>query len=229
VISGQECTKRLQKKGWFSALQFFIAIMITCIGFLILTVLSLHIPAIQTKTIQLLFSQIESQTPFRIYYDSYEWWPLSQLRLYNLKVESSGKRVLECEQAQVSYGPSWKRPYVHATQVQLEKPILRLEKDHSGKWHVPYEKSHKDQKRAGSAQARPSQRLTYSLPQIKVNSGTILALQDGQTVLSIRSVSGTLPIQMVESPEGPRIKVELDRWQSILDFSPVRKDELSSQ
>ncbi|MGA2026450.1 MAG: hypothetical protein ABSH17_05180 [Syntrophobacteraceae bacterium] len=175
-------------------------------------IIVLHIPAIQKEIIRGAVMRIEAATNFRVQIRSYRWWSFSGIHLIDVKVESQGKQILDCGKVRLNYKLSIRRPYIIVEEVYLEKPFLQLERSADGKWLVPAPSEGKEQIKEVPGRGEPSGPLWASiqLPMIQIVSGTIEARQQGNTILSIKDISGAVHIRAVPGAEGTKIQVDFE-------------------
>jgi hypothetical protein len=176
--------------------------------------LVLHIPWVQNQIINRAVDRLETITGINIEIERFEWRPFSYLRLLHLEVETFGEKFLQCDQADLNYHLSWNSPYFHPVELFLQKPLLRLEKDEQGHWKFP-----KKGRESVSGPPKENPFLLFPswaqvpLPRLRLSSATILAYQNGQTILSIKDVDGTLSFRVVPGPKGPLLKIDLGIWE----------------
>ncbi len=175
----------------------------------VVAIIALHLPPIQKEIILRGVTRIEAATNFRVQIRSYQWWPFSGIYLTDVKIESEGKQILDCDKVHLNYKLSIKRPYIIVEEVYLEKPFLQLERSADGKWLVPAPPEGKGQRREVAAGDEPSEPLWthMQLPRIQIVSGTIEARQQGNTILSIKDISGAVHLKAVPGAEGPKIQI----------------------
>ena len=181
--------------------------------FLVLSaIIAMHVPAIRKQIILRGVTRIEAATNFRVQIGSYRWRPFSSIYLTDVKIESQGKQILDCGKVRLNCKLSIRRPYIIVKEVYLEKPFLQLERSAGGKWLVPAPPERKEQRREGSAGGEPSEPLWASIqfPRIQIVSGTIEARQQGNTILSIKDISGAVDLRAVPGPEGPKIQIDFE-------------------
>ena len=173
-------------------------------------VIALHVPAVQDYLLQKAIQKLEASADLQIQLSSARWSLWHELRLVDLKVKASGENILECGEASLGYYLSWKWPYVHPVAVVLEKPSLRLERDAQGHWQLPGRKGPPSE---ASRPANPFPWSRFPWPQVRIVSGTIAATQNGQVVLSIADVNGTISVQEMTGSQGPWLKIDFGPWQ----------------
>ncbi len=200
-----------------------ILIVVALIIFLpMLAVIALHVPAVQKEIISSAANKIGSISQFNVKLESYTWTPFSSLDLEKLRVETEGKTVLDCTRVRLAYGLSTKWPYVVVPEIYLEKPFLQLEKNEDGKWRVALETA-----------PRPSAYkfwLDFPLPVLRISSGIIEGRRQGQTVLSVKDITGVVHLKKVQGRDGPEIRIDPDNWQwlaEILAGEPGRTQDQS--
>jgi len=173
--------------------------------------LIVHIPAIQRLLIAEVSLRLEKSTGIEVRLEGYRWNPISCLCLLEVKVLSSGREVIKCEKAKLSYHISWHWPYLCPEELYLERPFLILEKDEDRTFRLPCSEPHESCR--PFTLERPSLRYSFPWPAIRILSGVIEAEQNGQKVLSVKNVSGTLAYHFDQGPYGPRLKLDLGQWQ----------------
>lgn len=211
-MSNQDNTKRtrphkapflIRLAAWGTAVLLFLALS---------AIIALHLPAIQKEIILRSVTQIEAATNFRVAIGSYQWRPFSGIYLTEVKIESEGKQILDCDKVRLNYKLSIRRPYIIVEKVYLEKPFLQLERSADGKWLVPVPPEGKGQRREVPTGGEPSEPLWASiqLPRIHIVAGTIEARQQGNTILSIKDISGAVHLKVVPGAEGPKIQINFE-------------------
>ena len=179
-------------------------------GLLFLTLLpiaALHIPSIQKAVILGVVTRIEAATNFKVQIRSFQWRPFSCIYLTEVKVESGETQVLDCGKVRIKCRPSIKRPFIIIEEVYLEKPFLQLEREASGRWLIPASAGAKGQGRGHGEEPFWSH---IQLPRIQIISGTIQARQQGNTILSIKDISGVVNLKSVQGSEGPEIRLDFE-------------------
>lgn len=177
----------------------------------------LHLPWFQQQMIGKMVDEVEKSADVRIKFGRYRWSPLSAIRLESLEIESGGKEFLQCKQAELSYRLSMKWPYLVPTVLVLDEPVLHLEKDSHGRWRLPKSDRH------GYGQKKPTVESdrwsSFPWPEVRIVSGRIFAMQQGQTVLSLQNVTGTITFNVQPGDDGPTLKIRFGQWQSSTDLS----------
>ena len=171
----------------------------------LLAIIALHVPPLQKEIIRRGIARIETATNFRVQILSYKWWPFSGIDFAGVKIESEGKQILDCDKVHLNYRLSTKRPYIIVEKVCLEKPFLHLERSADGKWQVPASSARGGQ---GGGTGDEPYWAHMQLPRIQIVSGTIEARQQGDTILSIKDISGAVNLKAVSGAEGPKIQLE---------------------
>jgi hypothetical protein len=184
----------------------------------LILVLVLHLPWVQNSLISRVIKRVERDANVKIELGTLQWRPFSHLNIKGLEVQSAGETFLQSEQIDLAYYPVWRWPYVHPTELHLDKPVIQLEKDSQGNWVLakgnaqreasPDKKSDKKTSGAGTPFW-----AVIPLPRVIVNSALIEGRQDGQTVLLLRNVTGALSFRVISTPEGPRLAIDLDKWR----------------
>ena len=168
----------------------------------------LHSPSVQRRIITEGIARIEKATHLQVKISSYRWNTFSSIYLTGVEIESGGKRVLDCDDVRLDYRLSMERPYIIIEEVDLKKPFVQLERGADGKWLFPgffATKSHETSEPPRSPV--PSTRLQF--PKIRILAGTIEAVQQGSTVLSIKDFSGAVNLRTLGGAAGPKIQMEL--------------------
>ncbi|MGA2224236.1 MAG: translocation/assembly module TamB domain-containing protein [Syntrophobacteraceae bacterium] len=171
----------------------------------LLPIIFLHVPPLQKEIIRRGVARVEAATNFKVQIRSYRWWPFSGINFAGVKIESEGKQILDCDKVHLKYRLSIKRPYIIVEEVYLEKPFLHLERSADGKWQVPASSARAGQ---GSGPEDEPYWAHMQLPRIQIVSGTIEARQQGDTILSVKDISGAVNLKAVSGAEGPKILLE---------------------
>ena len=211
-MSNQNNTKRtrthkapflIRLAAWGTAVLLFLAFS---------AIIALHVPAIQKEIILRGVTRIEAATNLRVQIRSYQWWPFSGIYLTDVKIESAGEQILDCDKVRLKYKFSTRRPYIIVEEVYLEKPFLQLERSPDGKWMVPAPPEGIGHRRQIAAGGEPSEPLWASiqLPRVQIVSGTVEAQQQGNTILSIKDISGAVHLRAVQGAEGPKIQINFE-------------------
>lgn len=183
------------------------------IGTLVVLLALLHLPPVQGVVVDFLIQKIEDRIGMKIMIAGYAWQPFSQLDLKGLSIRAGDSRVLDCDQASAAYGFSPWQPFVHLETLTLEKPVIHLERDARGRWQV----RRPDLVCGRAPEAAPKVRFPLdgvSRFEVRIVGGTVLGQVNGQDVLAIRNMSGSLPFRMETGEGGPRFKVDLGQWQT---------------
>jgi translocation and assembly module TamB len=216
--------KDRESTSWL--LKLFVWFFLCFLLVLLSGVLLLHLPAVQDYVLQEAVLKLEASAGIGVQLNSFHWSPFRELRLFGLKVKASGENVLECEEARLGYRFAWSWPYVHPGQLSLEKPSLQLERDAEGHFQLFTRKS----KGSGA----PSGDLGFAWyrfpwPQVRITSGSIVAYQDGQVVLSVRDVNATLFFQEVTGKDGPKLKINFGQWQGCIEMPELGEWRLTGE
>ena len=169
----------------------------------------LHLPPVQRALIVRAAETMEQDTGLRLEMQSFVWWPFSSLSIRNVQVSAPGRKIVECEELRLSYRVSPQSPYVEPKEAFFVKPFIHLERDATGRWLVPG--SWKGGRMAAWG-GFPHSLANLPLPRVRVSSGTIDAEQEGRSILTIKDVTGPLPIRLVSGPEGPKLRMDLGQW-----------------
>lgn len=193
--------------AWGTAVLVFLALS---------AIIALHIPTIQKEIIHRVVTRIEASTNFTVQIRSYQWRSFSRIYLTDVKIGSQGKQILDCGKIRLKYKLSIRRPHIIVKEVYLEKPFLQLERSVDGKWLVPAPPERKEQRRQVPAGSELSEPLWASiqLPMIQIVSGTIEATQQGNTILSIKDISGPVYLRAIPGPEGSKIQIDFENLHS---------------
>ncbi|HYA42583.1 MAG TPA: translocation/assembly module TamB domain-containing protein [Syntrophobacteraceae bacterium] len=179
-------------------------------------IIALHLPSIQKVIILRGIERVEAATNLKVQIRSYRWSPFSGIHLTDVKIESEGKQFLDCGEVRFNYRLSIRRPYLVVDKVYLEKPFLQLERDACGKWFFPAfrGKSEERGRSGGPAGAdEPTEPLwtQIQLPSIQIVSGTIEAIQQGNSVISIKDIAAAVQLKAVQGEKGPRMQMNFEK------------------
>ena len=204
-----------------------LACSLLCVFLVLLSfVLLLHIQSVQQQLFHGVVKRIEASAGIEIQLESFRWSPFRELLLVNLKVRSSGTSILECGEVKLDYHFSWNWPYIHIDEVFLQRPWLQLERDAQGRWRLPGAKSQVAEATGGS---RTFPWSSFPWPRVRIVGGDIVALQGGQTVLSVRDVNATLLVEEVVETDGPKLKIDLGHWQGCAETPELGEWELTGE
>jgi hypothetical protein len=192
----------------------------------LLVVLVVHIPAVQEYVLKEAVRKLETSSGMEIQVGSFHWSPFRELRLIGLKVQASGERVIECEEARLDYRLSWRWPYVHPKGISLEKPWLQLERDSQGHFQLFAGKSKGN---GASPKSKDFPWSSFPWPQVRITSGSIVAYQDGQVVLSVRDVNATVSFQEIVGSDGPKLKINFGQWQGCAELPDLGEWRLNGE
>ncbi|MGC9196470.1 MAG: hypothetical protein ACP5IL_13605 [Syntrophobacteraceae bacterium] len=169
--------------------------------------IALNSSSLQRRIIMGGIARLQRATHLRVTICSYRWNLRSSIYLTGVKIESAGKPVLDCQNVRLDYSFSLERPYLIVNNIELQKPFLQLERGPGGAWLLPFSMA------SGSAHAsvsRPSTSCTgFKFPRITILAGRIKAVQQGNTVLSIRDFSGAINLRMIAKAGEHKIEMEL--------------------
>ena len=174
-------------------------------------VVLLHLPFVQGFLLDQAARHWGDRIPVGARLEGFRWRPFSGLRLEGLRLESSGVEFLRCREADLSYFFSLDAPYFHPVELVLDHPELRLEKDDKGRWKLPGGEGPSPSRANGGKIPLPPP--SVPLPRLRLLSASIEARQNGERVLSIRNVDGTLTFKTVEGADGPSLGIDLGWWQ----------------
>jgi autotransporter translocation and assembly factor TamB len=180
-------------------------------------VLALHIPSVQKEIILRAADEIQRATNYRVQIESFTCWPFSRLYLDDVSVQAEGKQILNCAKIGISYSLSLHSPYVLLDAVYLEKPFLQLERGGDSKWQIPQPRVSEGQ---GGQVASDPFWVHVVPPKVTIDSGTIEGKQQGNVILSVKNISGSIHLQAVSGEGGPRIRVNLENLRAQIDTSP---------
>ncbi len=202
---GRKSTNKEPAAAGLFPLRFLVWGSAFCLFVPLVFLFAIHLPALQEQLIGKLIREVERATPLQVRLGSYRLRPFSRLELLNLNISASGKELLVCDQASLVYRISTTWPYVHATELLLEKAVLNLERDTQGNWLLP---RNRNADKHFPGRVHPDW-VRIPLPQVRIVSGTVTAHQEGKPVLTLRNVNGTLSFRVVEEKEGPRLIIEM--------------------
>ncbi len=148
---------------------------------------------VQRYVVSSWLEDLERRCGIRMEMAAFSWnWPV-RLALEEVKMQVEGRQFLQCDRAEVSFSPLWRKPFWHVNGLVLDHPVFYLEKDSAGRWRSALTAS-----RVPGAEPRPlagavmgDSSLTTT---VRVHSGAIFAEQDGHRVLSVGNVSGQLTL-----------------------------------
>jgi hypothetical protein len=223
----QKKTVREEEARSISILLRLSAWALLCV-LLILTsvVAALHIPSVQEHLLQMAVERLESEAGIGVQLESFRWSPFWELQVYNLRATSSGQPFLDCGEARLGYHLSWSWPFVYLDGLYLEKPTLQLERDAEGQWRIPNYRS------ATAEIGREPRHFPWAgfpWPQIRIVSGSIVAYQDGEMVLSIRDVNAGLSFEEIPGTDGPKLKINFGQWQGCSEVPDLGEWELTGE
>jgi len=190
-------------------------------GFLLLPLSAfvfLHLPWVQKRVIGKVTRPVEKTAGVQIELESYRWSSFSRMQLTSLQVMSNQKDFLRCDQAQLSFRISTEWPYLIPKVLLLDKPVLYLEKDARGKWRIP-RAAGTAQKAGEASNRRTARRIAFPWPEVRINSGQIIAFQEGHVVLSLQNVTGSLFVKTSPGDDGPILSINLGQGQGNTDVS----------
>ena len=170
-------------------------------------IVALHVPSVQKRIITAGIARIEKATHLEVKISSCRLETLSSIDFTGVKIESRGKKVLDCDDVRLDCALSLDRPYIVIKEVDLKRPFVQLEKGADGKWLVPVFFQAKGHETSGPPGAPSWTR--FKLPKIRILAGTIEAVQQGSTVLSIHNFSGAIDLRALNGTGGPLIQMEL--------------------
>lgn len=176
----------------------------------------------QKKVIHAFVNRVENAAAVTIKVGSYDWSPLSQMRATSVQIKSGRKEFFQCEVAELDYRLSWRWPYLIPKVLFLDKPVLHLERDSNGRWHIPRDVATEEGhiERAGSEAPVKKSLLgkDFPLPEVRVDSGRIIAFQGTEMVLLLQNITGTIPYQVTDGEHGPILKIEIGQWSRGIDL-----------
>lgn len=192
------------------------ALCLLIVSFSVLILLNLSWT--QKKVIHAFLNRVENAAAVTIKVESYDWSPLSRLSATSVQVKSGRKEFLKCDRVELDYRLSWKWPYLIPTVLFLDRPVLHLERDSHGRWHIPREVTPEgtDVERSGSKAPAEKSFLAanFPLPELQVKSGRIIGFEGEVIVLSMQNITGTIPYQVTEEERGPILKIVVGQWSN---------------
>jgi hypothetical protein len=182
----------------------------------------LHLPIVQNLIIKQIITHVERNVAVEVHLESFHWWPIGRLRLTQISVQHQGHNLLHCDQVNLSYRFSMRRPFFSMSRITLTRPRVQLHKDLDGNWILP-----------GIRTANPQspERGTWPwgtlipLEVIRVEAGSILVQQQGRTVplLSLQNVNGTLAALLEAVNSVPGFRMNLKHLEGQLEQPRVGK------
>lgn len=191
-----------------------------------LALMGLYFPPTQEFLLKRVVLLIEKRADIQIQMSSFQWRPLSELKLTGLSVHSDQTTLLTCNEARLIYRIRPKWPFLHPEEIRMEGPAIFLEKDNQGHWRIPTQRSTGE---ASESKEKSLEWLNALQMRIQVVSGTVTGRQDGQTVLSVRDVSGTLLIEPAEGGGAPRVTINFGPWQGCAEIPDLGDWTLSCE
>lgn len=136
---------------------------------------------------------LDRQSGIQLRISHYSWqWPL-RLVVDGVEMHRHGRKMLQCDRATITLRPCLERPFWYVAHLALDRPFFYLEKDLGGRWMST---ANRPDGQPPPVPAPSGGRVPDSTRSIivRVESGTIVADQDGQRVLKIGNVAGQLTL-----------------------------------
>jgi hypothetical protein len=190
-------------------------------------VLTLHIPWVQQRMLEAFVHRAAEASGLEIQVGGFRWLPFSRLRLFDLRVADSGDEILACAEVQLGYRLSLRHPFLHATDLTLKEPQLRLSRDAAGKWNIPGKRLPAASHEGGSERAIwPS----MAVAQVEVDNGTLVVLQQGreEPLLRVENFHGSLAVLIEAVTGGGGLRLRLNRFDGVID-APRQLGRLQAQ
>jgi hypothetical protein len=159
--------------------------------FLSCAFLAVQTTGVQHYVVKSWLEQLELHCSVRLKIREFSWdWPRT-LTLVGVEMDVYGKRLMECEEAAVSFSLSGVSPFWYVKELALDHPVFYLEKDSGGHWLTPSPgKIEAGTEGQSCGLAGPSSTPIL----IRLNRGTVAAEQDGRQILKVGNVSGQLTL-----------------------------------
>lgn len=154
---------------------------------------ALQASALQRYLLESWMKDLEQRGGLHIEMSEYAWsWPF-RLVIGKAEVIRHGRTMLHCERATLTFSPSLERPFWCVSNLLLDRPVFYLEKDRSGRWIAPAQTTGAPGL-TQSPREPASSRVSSRAITVRVQSGAIVAHQDGQQVLRVGNVTGQLTL-----------------------------------
>lgn len=184
----------------------------TALALLVMTsVALLHTPWMQREIIRLGLQRIERRADVRIEVGNCRLSPLSVIYIESLRVLSGGREFILSDKVELAYRLRLTWPYLVPRVIFFDQPVIYLEKDDQGHWRIPRAATVTPHHRV--ARDVGTHRHDFSWPEVRVRSGRIIALQNGEKVLSLQNLDGTLPYRVVEVAGEPAFIIDFGQWR----------------
>lgn len=180
-----------EKKGIVSRPLILTALVLTML-ILSCAFLAVRSTGVQQRVVKSWLQDLELNCGIRFKIREFSWdWPCT-MTLRGVEMDVYGRRLMECEEAALSFSLSGVSPFWYVRELALDRPVFHFEKDFSGHWLITPSPEQVDVEAGGRScgVARPSSKPIL----IRMNGGTVAAEQDGRQVLKVGNVSGQLSL-----------------------------------
>lgn len=192
-------------------LRFFALGLAACVLLVTASLAVLHAPWMQHEIIRQGLRRIEQLADVRIETGSCRLSPLTTIHIESLRVVSGGRDFMLSEKVELAFHLQLTWPYVAPQLVLFDRPVIYLEKDDQGRWHLPRGEAAASPRRVSRDQA--ARWRDFPWPEVRVRSGRIIALQDGATILTLQNLNGTIPYRVIDVAGGPAFIIDLGQWR----------------
>ncbi|WP_170920281.1 translocation/assembly module TamB domain-containing protein [Desulfacinum hydrothermale] len=183
--------------------------------------LAIHVPWVQGKVIAYGSDWVRNTLGIELNVGKVAWNPFRGIRLEQVRAAVAQKRFLEAEAVALDYGLTLAPPYFHARRLTLVRPLLDLEKGPDGRWILPVSSSRKGETSDGG----PIRWDKLPLPSLRVIQARVRAHEDGQKILDIQEMTGTLRLEGFVRDDGSSgLNIRLDKWQGTVQvpaYGPI--------
>jgi hypothetical protein len=188
------------------------AISLAALVLLVMTsVAVLYTPWMQDEIIRHGLKRIEQWADVQIEAGDCRLSPLTVMRIESLRVTSGDREFIVSDRVEIAFQLQRSWPYLSPRLVLFDKPAIYLEKDQQGRWRIP-----KDETAAFHGRV-PLKGVTrwrdFSWPEVRVRSARIVAWQNGEIILSLHNLNGTIPYRVVSVAGEPTFIIDLGRWR----------------
>lgn len=170
-------------------------LLVTCLFIVLVSscLLSLFAPKVQRYLVKSWLEDLDRRCGIALVTKDFVWnWPFT-VTLHAVEMDLHGKRLMDCVEAAVTFSLSGARPFWYVKELVLDHPVFYLEKDSTGRWATP-SPSPRGSKAGGGSQGEPPARESPRSIRIRLDGGTIVAEQDGQSVMRVGNISGQLTL-----------------------------------
>jgi len=167
-----------------------------CLAAVILAALAVafQASAFQQNLVRSWVEELEQRSGLHIEISKYSWGLPLQLVMGRTEVTLAGKTIARCERVTATFGLSLERPFWRVASLALDRPVFYLEKDSRGHWTTARESTEVSGRGGRRLKTTASSQASSGSIRIRVESGTVVAEQDGLQVLKVQNVTGEITI-----------------------------------